>query len=149
MRIYVPFLLFTFVLIPALKGAPMAPDGERQATSGKASGERASETLELTAERSHAGGHSYIPVKLTLRPNGVEWSFQETFKRNVDIPWQNLEEWSCWGESYGFALTLNVSTPADGGGTFRLGNRDLAKVVAFLGKHVPSKQKRPGRGECF
>lgn len=100
------------------------------------------ESLVFKAGRSHAGGSRYIPVTLILKDSGINWRFEEEFKREVDIAWAALESWGCWGKTYGYTLSLRVDQPEDGGGSFKLSRSELRRAEEFLASHVPEKAKR-------
>lgn len=100
------------------------------------------ESLVFKAGRSHAGGYRYIPVTLTLKDTGINWRFEEEFKREVDIAWASLESWGCWGETYGYTLSLRVEHPENGGGSFKLSRSELRRAEAFLAARAAEKAKR-------
>jgi hypothetical protein len=102
----------------------------------------ADNSLVFKAGRSHAAGYRYIPVTLTLKDGGINWRFEEEFKREVDIAWSSLESWGCWGKTYGYTLSLEVEHPENGGGSFKLSRDELRRAEAFLDAHVTEKAKK-------
>lgn len=129
-------LVLVFGMHPSLSvsASTQAEPGESKDTEG--------ESLVFRAGRSHAGGYRYIPVTLTLNDSGINWRFEEEFKREVDIAWAALESWGCWGKTYGYTLSLRVDHPENGGGSFKLPRSELRQAEEFLAAHVPEKAKR-------
>ena len=113
--------------------------------SGAAAGQNANKKPNLPTEfscgRSHAGGAAYIPAKMILSDSGVEWMFLETFTRDVRVPWSSVTEWGCWGKIYGYGLEFAVSSPDDGGGSFKFFRSDLVKVNRIFEQHADGTAK--------
>jgi hypothetical protein len=128
-------VLAPLLVLAVFLASQVAAGQEGAAESASAKGH----VLVLKAGRSHAGGRRYIPVTLRFGDEGIDWRFEEEFKREVEVPWSSLKSWSCWGEAYGYKLDLVVDDPKEGGGTFKLERDDLKKAEERLLLHAGEK----------